>query len=105
MTVQAGGAAFETAVCLMQIPDPAAPATRFQFTPGARRPAPWPGPFMLGPFDENALELALQLRQRTGAKVRALSAGGKLATAALRKALALQAEDATRVDVESQAID
>jgi electron transfer flavoprotein beta subunit len=60
---------------------------------------------VVGPFDENALELALQLKQRHGAAVHAISAGGKLAIAALKKALALQADDAARVDVDTDALD
>ncbi len=52
----------EVAVCLDQIPDPEAPPEKFRFTPGATAPEPWTGPFVVGPFDENALELALRLK-------------------------------------------
>lgn len=82
-------------VCISQIPDPEAPPEKFRFQPGARQPEPWTAAFVTGPFDENALELALQGRERgLAAKVYALSLGEKRALSALRRAYAVQADHA-----------
>ncbi len=93
-------------VCINQIPDPEAPPEKFRVTPGALQPEPWTGPFVVGPFDENALELALQLRERGFAeKVTALSMGDKRAVSALRRAFTVQADQAVCVQFDPSGLD
>src|SRR6056297_1896118 len=50
-------------------------------------------PSIINPFDENALELAVQLKEAHGGKVTALSMGPPQAEAALRDALAVGADE------------
>ncbi len=92
--------------CINQIPDPEAPPEKLRFQPGARQPEPWTGAFVTGPFDENALELALQSRERgLAGKVYALSLGEKRAVSALRKAYAVQADQAVCVQHDPAGLD
>src|ERR1019366_3894690 len=49
-------------VLLKQILDWELPPSRFRIDPQAKRPAEGLGPTLLGPFEQNALELALQLK-------------------------------------------
>ncbi len=51
-------------------------------------------PSTINPFDENALEMALQLKDQHGGKVTVVSMGPPQAEEALRMALALGADDA-----------
>lgn len=89
--------ALHIAVCLKAIPDPEVPASDLQIDAAARRATA--GSFVISPFDENALELALKLREATGSgHITAVSAGGAEATDRLRKALAAGADAMVRVE-------
>jgi electron transfer flavoprotein beta subunit len=93
------------AVCVNQIPDPEAPPEAFRFEPGATQPDPWSQAFVMGPFDENALELALQVKDQVGGKVYALSVGQKTAVSALRKALAVTADQVLQINQDPSILD
>jgi electron transfer flavoprotein beta subunit len=80
-------------VCLKQVPDPEGPADAFQVDAQAKRVIPVGIPPVINPYDENALEAALRLREEHGGRVTALSMGDKLAQPVLRKALAAGADD------------
>lgn len=87
-------------VLLKQILDPELPAARFQVDSGGRRPAAGIAPKLLGPFEQSALELALQLRDGGGGeRVTAIAAGPESAMDVLRKALAVRADHAVLVNV------
>ncbi len=89
------------AVCLNYIPDPEAPAKQFRLDEQTNRPALQRTNRVMGPFDENALEIALQLKDAFGAKVTALTAGPGFHQEMLRKALGVRADAAVHV-VEEQ---
>lgn len=55
---------------------------------------------VLGPFEGNALELAVQLAEAGEGSFAAIAAGGPEQDVALRKALALGAQTALRIDLE-----
>jgi len=82
-------------VCIKQIPDPEMPPSEFRVDSEARRPLLDNTKRVIGPYDENALETALQLRERAGeGKVAVVTAGTESAKDALRRALAVQADEA-----------
>lgn len=86
-------------VCIKQVYDPEAPLSLFQLGPDGRSLLPPPGtPPVLSPFDENALEAALRIKEEQGARVVALSMGHKLAKPVLKKALAAGADDLICLD-------
>lgn len=81
-------------VCLKQILDPEIPSADFKLDPAAQRAAAC-GSLVVSIFDENALEVALQLRESVGeAKITALSLGPPTGVDALRKALSMRADEA-----------
>ncbi|WPD19504.1 electron transfer flavoprotein subunit beta/FixA family protein [Thermaerobacter composti] len=88
-------------VLLKPILDPELPARKFRVAADGRRPERGDAPVVINPFDQNALELALQLKDKgAAATVTAISAGGAEATDGLRKALALKADRAVRVELD-----
>ena len=80
-------------VCIKQVPDPEGPADAFEIDEGAKAIVPVGIPPVISPFDENALEAAFRIKERSGAKVTAVSMGEKLSQPVLRKALAAGADD------------
>lgn len=85
-------------VLLKQILDWELPASRFRVDAEARRPAPGLGPELLGPFEQNALELALKLRDRGVVdRITAIMAQPGDSVDGLRKALALRCDEAIQV--------
>ncbi len=82
------------AVCIKQIADPEGPDSAFEIDPEARLVTPRGIPPVINPFDANALEAALQLKDQTGAEVIAINmVDDKLALPVLRKALAAGADE------------
>jgi len=85
-------------VALKQVVDPEAPARDFRISPGKLEAERGLANLVLDTFCENALETALQLRDRAAdATVDVLSYGAPTAEEALRKALAMKANRATLV--------
>jgi electron transfer flavoprotein beta subunit len=80
-------------VCVKQVPDPEAPISGYRVDSESRRVVPVGIPPVISPFDENALEAALRLRELRGGKVTALSVGHNLSKAVLRKTLFAGADD------------
>lgn len=80
-------------VCMKQVYDPEAPASTFCIDPDAKRALPPKGsPPVLSPFDANALEAALKIKDQQAAKITVLSLGAKLAKPVLQQALASGAD-------------
>lgn len=89
-------------VLLKQILDWELPPQRFRIEAERKRPPEGLAPKLLGPFEQNALELALQLEDAGAVeKLTALLAGPADAAEALRKALAVRADEAVHVEVET----
>jgi electron transfer flavoprotein beta subunit len=86
------------AVCLKQVLDPDIPAGDFRVDRESKTVSAGNPSWVINIFDENALETALQLRDTTDdGKITALSFGPEAAIEALRKALAMQADQAALV--------
>jgi electron transfer flavoprotein beta subunit len=85
-------------VCLKQILDPEMPARDFRVDAVRREAERGSANLVTNIFCENALETALQLRDRIGgAKITVLSYGAATAEDSLRKALAMKADTAALV--------
>ena len=93
-------------VCLKQILDPEVPARDFRVDPARREAEQGSASLVTNIFCENALETALQLRERTGGadKITVLSYGRPTAEDSLRKALAMKADAAALVLNESEEV-
>lgn len=88
------------AVCIKQVPNPDALAAVLRIDEAACVAVLPPGhPLVVSPFDEQAIEAALRLRDQLGADVRitAITLGPESARAALKQALALGADDAVHL--------
>ena len=90
-------------VCLKQILDPEVPARDFRVDAARREAEQGSANFVTNIFCENALETALQLRERAGGgdQITVLSYGRPAAEDSLRKALAMKADAAALVVDES----
>src|SRR5205085_3968363 len=85
-------------VCLKQILDPEIPVRDFRVDPIKREAERGAAALVTNIFCENALETALQFRERTNdARITVLSYGAPTAEDALRKALAMKADAAALV--------
>ena len=81
-------------VTVKQVHDPEAPASTFKIDPETERVVLAPGiPPVLNPYDENALEAALRIKDANHCRVTVISLGAKLAKAVHRKCLAAGADD------------
>src|SRR5918997_3339992 len=90
-------------VCLKQILDPEVPARDFRVDAARREAERASAKLVTNIFCENALEKALQLRERAGgARITVLSYGRPTAEDSLRKALAMKADAAALVVNESE---
>jgi electron transfer flavoprotein beta subunit len=76
-------------VCVKQIIDPEITPEQFKLDPASKRQARGGLPLVISAFDENALEVALQLREKAGGTVTALSLGEPEAQAAVKSAMAM----------------
>ncbi|MCC6535050.1 MAG: electron transfer flavoprotein subunit beta/FixA family protein [Burkholderiales bacterium] len=88
------------AVLIKQVPNPDALAAVMRVDERACRIELPPGhPLVASPFDEQALEAALRLRDQRGAEVKisAITLGPDSAKAVLKQALALGADDAVHI--------
>ncbi|MBW2207345.1 MAG: electron transfer flavoprotein subunit beta/FixA family protein [Deltaproteobacteria bacterium] len=88
-------------VCVKLIPDPEAPVQHYQMAADGRKMETVKGVQpVVSPFDENAIEAALQLKEAHGGKVIALTVGPALSQEALKRALRMGADEAVQVDGE-----
>jgi electron transfer flavoprotein beta subunit len=86
-------------VCIKQVVDPELPLRDFAIDPATRRQARDGRPLVISTYDENALEVALQLKDARGGKVTALTIGPAASVGdSVRLALAMGADGAVVVD-------
>ncbi|MBI3997829.1 MAG: electron transfer flavoprotein subunit beta/FixA family protein [Armatimonadetes bacterium] len=86
-------------VCLKQVVDPELPARDFAIDPATRRQVREGRPLVLSTYDENALEVALQMKDHQGAKVTALTIAPQATVGdTVRLALAMGADEAVVID-------
>lgn len=81
-------------VCVKQVIDPETPAASFKIDPQAKRAlASKDKPMVISPFDENAVEAALKVKDANpGSKVFVLSMGGESAREVIKHSLAMGAD-------------
>lgn len=81
----------EIIVCAKQIPDPEAPLSDVKVD-AVKKEVIVDAPQVISPFDENALEAALKIKEEEGAKITVLSMGKKVSDQVMRKTLAAGAD-------------
>lgn len=86
-------------VCVKQVPNPEAAFTMLKIDEQAKKVIPAPGlQLVMSPFDEQALEAALRIREGgVETKITALSVGPEGARSMLKHALAMGADEAVLV--------
>jgi electron transfer flavoprotein beta subunit len=86
-------------VCVKQIPNPEAAFSMLKVDEQAKKVIPAPGlQLVMSPFDEQAIEAALRIRESVGeVKITALSVGPDSARTVLKHALAMGADEAVLV--------
>jgi electron transfer flavoprotein beta subunit len=89
-------------VCVKQIPDPESAFSMLKVDEQSRQVIPSPGlPLVMSPFDEQALEAALRVRESIGeVKITAISMGPESVRSTLKHALAMGADEALLVNDE-----
>lgn len=86
-------------VCVKIIPDPEMPFSIFKVDRKNKKPVPPSGtPPVINPFDENALEAALKIKDRHESKVTVLSVGKAISRSILQKALAMGADEVIAIE-------
>jgi len=80
-------------VCMKQVLDPEAPASTYKVDVEAGRVVQRGVPPVLSPFDENALEAALRIKDIRESKITVISMGGSVAKPVVRKTLAVGADN------------
>jgi len=86
-------------VCIKQVPDPEAPVSQFAVDAAGHKVIPAPAVMpVVSPFDENAIEAALQLKEAYGGKVTALSLGPPSFLEALKRGLRMEVDNAILVE-------
>lgn len=84
-------------VCISQVPDT---TTKITFTPDKKSFNTQGVQFIINPYDEIALTRALELKESLGGAVTVINVGGANTEPVIRKALAIGADDAIRVNAE-----
>jgi len=85
-------------VCVKYVPDT---ASRVKIAPDARGVDLSDITFVVNPYDEFAVEEALQIKERVGGQVTVVGAGAERSTAGLRTCLAMGADSAVLVQDDS----
>lgn len=81
-------------VCVKQIPDPEIPPAKFKLDSDSMCVIPPEGiPPVMNPYDEQAVELALRLKDKYGGKITAITLGSKAASSVVKHALAMGADE------------
>src|SRR4030042_6861129 len=81
-------------VCCKQVPDPEAPPASFKIDAARNQVVPPPNvPPVISPFDENAVEAALKIKDKQGGKVTVISMGNNLSRDVVKKPLSMGADE------------
>jgi len=81
-------------VCCKQVLDPEAPPASFKIDPaGSKVVPPSNVPPVVSPFDENAVEAALKIKDKQGGKITVLSLGNNLTRDVVKKPLSMGADE------------
>jgi electron transfer flavoprotein beta subunit len=81
-------------VCIKKIPDPEIPPAKFKLNTEAMQVLPPEGiPPVINPYDEQAVELALRLKEKNGGKVTVLTLDEEASPTIVKHALSMGADD------------
>ncbi len=81
-------------VCVKKIPDPEIPPAKFDLDSEAMQVIPPEGiPPVISPYDEQAVELAIRLKEKNGGKITVLSVDEEASPKIVRHALAMGADE------------
>ena len=81
-------------VCIKQVVDPEAPPASFKVDTTTNKAVPPPGVSpVISPFDEQAVEAALRIKDAQGGKITVISLGTNLLIDVLRKSLSMGADE------------
>ena len=89
-------------VCCKQVIDPEAPPASFKVDDSANKVVPPPGvPPVISPFDENAVEAALRVKDAQGGKITAITLGINLLRDVVKKPLSMGADELVLLEDEA----
>ncbi|MFC2011018.1 electron transfer flavoprotein subunit beta/FixA family protein [Chloroflexota bacterium] len=89
-------------VCCKQVIDPEAPPASFKVDSSANTVVPPPGvPPVISPFDEQAVEAALRIKEAQGGKITVITLGNNLLPEVVKKPLSMGADELILLDDES----
>ncbi len=89
-------------VCCKQVLDPEAPPASFKIDPATNKVVPPPGvPPVISPFDEQATEAALRIKDKLGGKITVISLGNNLARDVVKKPLSMGADELVLLEDEA----
>lgn len=89
-------------VCVKVVLDPEAPASLFKVDSEAKKVIPPKGTSpVLNPFDENALEAALKIKESQGGSITVISLGKNIPRPVIKKSLATGADNLVLLEDES----
>jgi len=81
-------------VCVKQVPDPEIPPAKFRLDSESKRVLPPEGlPPVINPYDVQAVELALRLKDKHGGKIIVLTVGTEAAGGVVKHALSMGADE------------
>ncbi len=86
-------------VCVKQIPDPEIPPSKFKLDEELSQIIPPEGiPPVMSPYDEQAVELALRLKEKNGGKITILTIGPESVSRIIKHGLAMGADEGIILD-------
>jgi electron transfer flavoprotein beta subunit len=86
-------------VCCKQIIDPEAPPASFKIDAASNKVIPPPNvPLVISPFDANAVEAALRIKDKNGGKITILSLGSNLDIKVAKNPLSMGADELVLLD-------
>jgi len=89
-------------VCVKQVIDPEAPPSSFKVDEASNKVLPPAGvPPVISPFDENAVEAALRIKDARGGKITVLSMGVNLLREVVKKPLSMGADELVLLEDEA----
>jgi len=89
-------------VCVKQVIDPEAPPASFKVDAASNKVVPPPGvPPVINPFDENAVEAALRIKDAHGGKITVISLGVNLLREVVKKPLSMGADELILLEDEA----
>ena len=89
-------------VCVKQVIDPEAPPSSFKVDAAGNKVVPPPGVSpVISPFDENAVEAALRIKDARGGKITVISLGTNLLREVVKKPLSMGADEIILLEDEA----